>query len=341
MSMLWNVAAPFFRPDRPANHPWLDDFVVSDRHRFNKIPFGAAPAGRDWHARATRGTPLSGWLDYWRTASAAVQKCDGLITVFPQLAVTSAVRRALTLRKKPVIVAWCFNIGRFPGGARQAAARAALGRVERFVVHSTAEIALVAKYLGIPEDRVRFVPLQRAPITVTHAEEEEQPFALAMGSANRDYATLVEAARLTGLPLRIVASPRDTQHLSLPPNVTVQSGLTSEACRILAQRARFSVVPLADVGAASGQITVIEAQRMRRAVIATRSIGTVDYIHDGETGLLVPGADARALAERMTALWSDAPLRGRLGEGAGDFADRALSDPAAAAALAAILDEFV
>ena len=337
--MLWNIAAPFFDAKRFATLRWLDDAVVGGAHRFRKVPFAATDV-IDWHRRSGRATPFRQWHDYWTTGGRALQGAGGVITVFPQLAVTTALHRVLSLRR-PSIVAWCFNLGRLPGGARRAAARLALGGVERFVVHSSAEVDLVSDYLGIDRERVRFVPLQRAPIPAMDVEEEQAPFAVAMGSANRDYQTLIEAARLNGLPLTIVASPRSTQDLRLPSNVTIRSGISPEECHRLAQRARLSIVPLADVGAASGQVTVIEAQRMGRPVIATRSIGTSDYIADDRTGLLVAPSDPGQLAAAMQALWHDRSRRERIAAGGAAFAAEQLSDEAAARALVSILDEFL
>jgi glycosyltransferase involved in cell wall biosynthesis len=99
------------------------------------------------------------------------------------------------------------------------------------------------------------------------------------------------------------------------------------------------VVPLRDVAAASGQVTVIEAMRMGRAVLATRSIGTEDYVYDGENGLLVEAGNPVLLADRMQQLWETESLRNRLASAAYQFADSHLSDEAAADALVRILRE--
>lgn len=332
--MKWNVVTPLTEAEG-----WIDAFVPEGQHSFATVSSCRNTSGSDWHVRVTRGTPLSGWHTYWNVSKNALRGAQGVITVFPQLAATVALRRRITLQRRMPMVAWCFNVGRFSPGLRQTAARLALSQVDRFVVHSTGEIALVADYLGIPHDRVTFVPLQRADIPIEADEEREAPFLLAMGSANRDYATLVEAARRTQLPLTIVASPRAVQGIDMPGNVTVLSGLSARECLILAQRARASIVPLADVGAASGQVTVIEAQRMRRPVIATRSIGTVDYIAHDRTGVLVDQGDATGLAEAMLSLWHDRTRRDRIAEQGALFARQNYSDEAAGQALGRILDE--
>lgn len=59
---------------------------------------------------------------------------------------------------------------------------------------------------------------------------------------------------------------------------------------------------------------VLEAMASRLAVIASRAGGTPEVVIDGETGLLFPPGDARALADRIALLLNDAGLRRSLAE---------------------------
>jgi glycosyltransferase involved in cell wall biosynthesis len=62
-----------------------------------------------------------------------------------------------------------------------------------------------------------------------------------------------------------------------------------------------------------GPITVLEAMAMGKPVVSTR-VGVVpEVMDDGETGLIVPPADADALTEAVQALLQDAGMRARLG----------------------------
>lgn len=337
--MRWAVAAPFFKTsdDGQVTSRWLDDFVPSDRHSFVKIPVPAQQPG--WHERAGRATPPSGWKTHWQQAWAArAAKPDGIITVFPQLAAMAGLQKRLDFSSRPV-VAWCFNIGAKPSPAALRLARFSLAKVNRFVVHASAEIAVASEWFDVDPARIEFVHLQRAPIPVVAAEDHADPFIVAMGSANRDYATLFAALAGTGIPATIVASPRAVASLSPPDNVTLVSGLSIQQCWELAQRARFSVVPLEDVPTAAGQVTVIEAMRMGRPVIATRGVGTVDYVEDRKTGLLVDPRDIEGMRRSIVGLWEDAALRSRLTAGADAFTESHLSDEAAGAQLGAILDK--
>lgn len=328
------MIAPFFS-GAPAER-WIDDFVAGADYRFQKVPF---PASRDdWHSRSRRATGAANWAYYWSQSRHAFPAA-GLITVFPQAALMASVQKQLRLSDVPLL-AWCFNLGQYPTGMKRAAARAALKAVDRFVVHSTAEIGRVAEFLGMPEQKITFVPLQRAPIAISASEDIDEPFIASLGSANRDYRTLFLAAEISGLPCKVVASPRSIEGLRIPPNVSVEQGLTSSQCHHVVQRSRFSVVPLLDPTIASGQVTVVESMRMNKPVIATESIGTVDYIVEGRSGTLVRPHDPEALADAMLRLWEDARLRRSFTREAADFAATSLSDEAAGAALGSILDEL-
>jgi len=60
-------------------------------------------------------------------------------------------------------------------------------------------------------------------------------------------------------------------------------------------------------------VVLLEAMNFGVPVVASASGGIVDIVHDGETGLLVPPADAPALAEALARLATDRALGRRLG----------------------------
>jgi glycosyltransferase involved in cell wall biosynthesis len=330
----WSVAAPFFSPGGP--NEWIDDHVTDQRWAFRKVP--RRETRDDWHLRSRRATGLAAWSEYWDQSGRAFP-ASGIITLFPQLALTAAVQKRLFRRAVPLL-AWCFNLGEFPRGWKRAAARAAFKGVDRFVVHSTAEIDRVSEFLDLQPGKVEFVPLQRAPIPIVAGEETVSPFIVAMGSANRDYATFLAAAEIAKIPCKIVASPRVIDGLQIPANVSVESGLSPSQCHELVQKSRLSVVPLLDPNVASGQVTVVESMRMERAVIATKSAGTTDYVRNGTNGVLVPPHDPEALANAMVELWDDDAARRKYARDATIFAEESLSDAAAARALTRIMADL-
>lgn len=333
--MHWVVAAPFTRD--PATDRWLVPFVPPGRQRFTLV---AAPPRPSWHERSGRMAGWSDWASTWTQATAALRESSGgVITVFPQLALTVGLRQRIAFERKPV-VAWCFNLGALYRGLKRSVARAALAHIDRVVVHSSAEVIRYAEWLDLPRERFRFVPLQRARIRIEEREDERRPFVLAMGSARRDYATFFEAVRRSQHPTLVVAARHALSGLEIPANVEVRSSLSADECRRLAQRARVNVVPVRNEDTASGQVTLVEAMRMGRAVVATRCMGSEDYVEPETTGLLVEARSVEELQRAIERLWDDADLRQRLGRNAARFTAERCSDEAAGAALAGVLDEL-
>jgi glycosyltransferase involved in cell wall biosynthesis len=106
-------------------------------------------------------------------------------------------------------------------------------------------------------------------------------------------------------------------------------GFVDEAEKVrLLQRAQVVVQPSEKEG---WGLTVIEANACGTPVIAAAVPGLRDSVRDGETGILVPLGDARALARAMTVVLRDAGLRERLSAAALAWAGRFRWDAAAAA----------
>lgn len=61
-------------------------------------------------------------------------------------------------------------------------------------------------------------------------------------------------------------------------------------------------------------LVALEAAAMRVPTVASRIVGVVDAIADGETGILVPRGDARAFASAVTTLFEQPELAARMGE---------------------------
>lgn len=332
--MRWAAVAPFV--ETPAER-WLAPFVDATRHELHVIPRGRA---RSWHANVKGVTGLAEWLDYQRLARQAwTAGTDGVVTVFPQLAVAAGLQKRLRRDRRP-LVCWCLNIGRLYPGVKRSLARYALSAADCCIVHARRECDNYSAWLGLPRDRFEFVPLQKGYIEPTHVEDAENPFVLSMGSAHRDYRTLFDAIRPLNLRTVVVASPRCLDGLDVPPCVEVRSGLSYAECLTLAQRARVNVVPVDNDDTASGQVTVVDAMWLARPVVATRCLGTEDYVTSGRDGFLVAPGDVDELRRTVEGLWGDADLRARVGAAARARAMAEYSDEVAGAALTRVLDRF-
>jgi glycosyltransferase involved in cell wall biosynthesis len=143
------------------------------------------------------------------------------------------------------------------------------------------------------------------------------------GRSGRDYPTL--AAAIEGLPCRLriicdITAP--VQALPPSPQITILRDCFDEAYLRTLAEALFVVVPLAVDDVSAGQMVLLQAAALGRAVIITRTATTSDYATDGEDALLVDRGDVGQMREAVRRLLDDAVLRDRLGANAAARFDR-------------------
>jgi glycosyltransferase involved in cell wall biosynthesis len=88
------------------------------------------------------------------------------------------------------------------------------------------------------------------------------------------------------------------------------------------QKASLVILPYIE---ASQSAVVTIAYAFEKPVVATRVGGLPDVVQDGQTGLLVPPADARSLAQAIILLLKDSALRQQMGRNAKQFSETELS----------------
>ncbi|MFY9578456.1 MAG: glycosyltransferase family 4 protein [Gaiellaceae bacterium] len=208
---------------------------------------------------------------------------------------------------------------RVPGLARVVFTRAGL------VIAVSRAIAEAARQHGARD--VRVIP-NGVDLPPAAGDEDEPPHIVYAGRLSKEKGVLelVEATR--GLPL-IVAGDGP-----LRARVPGALGfvLRDELEQLLA---RAAVVACPSRREGFG-VTCLEAMAHGKPVVASAVGGLLDLVVDGETGLLVPPRDPRALRGALERLLGDRDLRRRLGSAARDRARRHFSwDAVTGATLAA------
>lgn len=335
--MHWIISAPFLNQE--SNKSWLQPFVQGGKHTFQVVPATYN------HNRSRQKTSASEWFDYLSHGSRAYSKSretlteTGIITVFPQLAMTVGFNKKLRMQKTPLL-AWTFNLGALYGGSKKAVARLALSGVDKFVVHSRQEIISYSEWLDFSPDKFHFVPLQRPVQPIDFKEDDINPFILSMGSARRDYRLFFDVMSELGYPTIVVAGEHAIRNLRVPDNITIYNNLNINQCHELVQKARINVVPIDNHSTASGQVTLIDSMMYARPTVATLTTGTIDYAEHGVNSLLVPASDHGSMKDAIESLWGNKEQRNAIGLAARKYVENTLSDRVTGHILTGILDEL-
>lgn len=162
--------------------------------------------------------------------------------------------------------------------------------ITRYAFLSNDERRLFPLIWGVDAAKVRFTPF-----TYSLTAEELQgcvetgTYIFAGGNSFRDYAPLVEAARMMPEHSFVFATRKLNDYPNLPPNVRAGQVPTDEYVRLL-RGAALVVVPLRmGTYRASGQQTYLNAMALKKLVIVNDALGVRDYVRHGENGLVVRG----------------------------------------------------
>ncbi len=131
---------------------------------------------------------------------------------------------------------------------------------------------------------------------------QDVPYVFSGGRSLRDWPLLLDVAqRLREVRFVLIVSSDDKVACSLdwPSNVQLLFDTPWWQFRSWMDRAQLVVVALRDPKAAVGVLTVLQALMLGKAVVATRTGVTAEYVADGENGLLVSPGDPDTLAEKI------------------------------------------
>lgn len=170
-----------------------------------------------------------------------------------------------------------------------------------YCVTSTDEVRIFPQTWGVDPGRVFFTPF-----CVTLPDEElDEPAVrhdggiFAGGDSMRDYGPLLETAGELPARVTLATSSLPSGQDDLPPNVIAGPVPHDEYQRLLRDSTAV-VVPMAPMAERSaGQQTYLNAMALGKVVVVTDTPGARDYVRDGETGIIVPAGDSKAIATAL------------------------------------------
>jgi len=185
------------------------------------------------------------------------------------------------------------------------------------VLFSRFQVTAYARRFHLPEGRFVYIPYQSSHSKRPPRDDPPGDYIFSGGNSARDYETLCEAVRGTGMRVIVTTSqPELFAGLDIPPEIEFQPAVEPEFTRLMAG-ARFVVMcltPCRDRG--YGEQTILNSGWHGRAMVVADDVSAADYIVDGETGFVVSPCDMEALRARMLDLWTDPERARRMGAAA-------------------------
>jgi len=123
--------------------------------------------------------------------------------------------------------------------------------------------------------------------------------------------TLLEAARISGVPLCLSRNEEHFVTVQLPPNVRVVVTRTKSELTDFYRHARMLVLP--STWFETFGVVGAEAMALGIPVVASRIGAVANLLEDGVDGLYFEPGNAQELARKITALWNDPEQCRRLG----------------------------
>lgn len=288
-------------PRGPSTRDGLDRVLVLTARK----GFWASPEAQRFPHRVETPVVIGHSTGLVNTLLLALRALPALVRVRPRVIVTGSAHRLvpalLVLRRLRLLRARLVVTNQVFFGPRW-------GRhADCVIVYSRRETEgrPTYRYLPIPADGdfERVVP-----------RAEKTPYVFTGGGTLRDFASVVEAVRGTGLRLVIVTDGPEKLGLEgpLPDGCEVRWRMPLQEFLGWAAGALCVVVALRPGDAPHGHTTVAQALCLGRAVVTTAGASVDDYVRDGVEGRLVEAGDVAGYRAALLEIAGDATLRARL-----------------------------
>jgi len=183
-----------------------------------------------------------------------------------------------------------------------------------FIMPSEFTRSWMLKHLDLPPDRVTAVaPVVASPPTAADAGVGGYVAFAGRFSPEKGIQTLLDAAKLTGLPVKLARNENSLVTCDVPARMTVVTKGREDLARFY-REASMVVVP--SLWFETFGLVGAEAMSHGIPVLAAKGGAVQELVEHGVDGLHFEVGDAASLAAGMLQLWNDPALRRRLGAAA-------------------------
>lgn len=249
-----------------------------------------------------------------------LNRTDTVIATNDSSGLPLAYLKSLKLLKRPLVY---FHIG-FNANLKKArlwkkVTRFLLNQSTVIVCFSKAQVSEL-KRLRIKQSKLKFIP---PAVDIRYfkpvALKPQYDIAAIGRDSGRDYATLVEAIKNTGLKAHVVCDPKNLVGVTLPANVTVEYSVPYKRAREIYHQANIIVVP-AKKNVVSGQVSFLEALACGKPVIAADIPALKETFGDKSFCLYYRPENAGDLRRKINQLIKDRKLQQKLSKNARNVA---------------------
>lgn len=243
---------------------------------------------------------------------------DLVIASDPRIGIFFAILKKITGSKKPILVHQLILSD--VEGFKKWILKLAFAEIDAAIVNSSYEKETLEKIFT--RTKFFFIPIHSDPRCFKLAKRAVSgTYIFSGGGAERDFKTLIKAAKNIDLPILIVTfSEKNLPQIKLPKNIKVQFNVPEEKYFKLIANSKLVVVPLEKTGRSAGQTTVVQAMSIGKVVVATNVLGLADYLKDQQTGVLVRSEHPEDLIEAFNEFTTDKTKLKRIEKAAFKFA---------------------
>jgi len=267
------------------------------------------------------------WLKFYviqaLKALPRLKKYDLIISHGAQSGVLLAFLRLLFTNKRPPHV--IIDIGCFSGGRSKnfelLPLRYAVKSVAGVVSHNSFQKDYYQENLPCLADKNLFVAFGTDPEFFRPLKLETEDYIVSVGYIKRDWDTLLKAFESleSNVKLKIIGVP-DKERLNLSSKIQDKVEclpyIPIQRLRKEIAKAKFMVIPLPYYKYSFGQMTLLQAMSMQKAIIVTDIPGVADYVKDGKNAILFQPGDWQDLKGKIQMLLGDSELTQRVAKGA-------------------------
>ncbi|MGO5416737.1 glycosyltransferase family 4 protein [Collinsella sp. LCP19S3_B11] len=226
-------------------------------------------------------------------------------------------RRLFKTKAKHVV----FDIGSFASASEEGMAlklmQMASKSIDGLIYHTSSQITYYRKFFPWLVDKAQFIPFG-TDLEFFEADDvspffDGRPYCTCIGSAKRDWDTVVEAYRSlkTDLRLKIIGYV-DDKYLGIP-GVDMIPAVPVQEMRSYIKGALFCVLPLEVYNYSYGQMTLMQQMAMGKCVVAAEAPSLVDYAVDGESAVFYRPLDVDDCSKKLRSVIENKDYRERIG----------------------------